>query len=151
MSYEMTIERLFEAPPEVVFDTWFDPDAQEEIFSEGMPPGYGLLEFEIDLRVGGTCTIVLGPEEGEPDRITYVFTEVDRPHRMACRTSMFVGEWGRTVDFTMTMTFEAKDGKTRLTLVQAGFDTEADRDSFQSGAPGFLDGIAKTVASRANA
>jgi uncharacterized protein YndB with AHSA1/START domain len=151
MSYEMTVERLFDASPGVVFDTWFDPDAQEEIFSEGMPPGYSLLEFEIDLRVGGTCTVVIGPEEGEPDRITYVFTEVDRPHHMACRSSMFVGEWGRTVDFTMSMTFREQDGKTLLTLEQAGFDTEADRDSFRSGLPGFLDGMAKTVASRANA
>jgi uncharacterized protein YndB with AHSA1/START domain len=148
MSYEVTIERLFDAPPEVLFDTWFDPDAQEEIYSEGMPPGYRLQEYEIDLRVGGTCTIVVGPAEGEPDRLTYVFTEVDRPRRMACRTSMFVGEWGRTVDFTMTMTFDEQDGKTLLTLVQAGFETEADRDSFRSGAPGFLDGIARAVASR---
>jgi uncharacterized protein YndB with AHSA1/START domain len=147
----MTIERLFDAPPEVVFDTWFDPDAQEEIFSEGMPAGYSLQEFAIDLRIGGMCTIVLGPEQGEPDRITYVFTEVDRPHRMACGSSMFVGEWGRTVDFTMTMMFVEQDGKTLLTLEQAGFDTEADRDSFRSGAPGFLDGIEKAVASRRSA
>ena len=145
----MTIERVFDASPEVVFDTWFDPDAQEEIYSEGIPPGYSVLEFAIDLRVGGTCTVVIGSAEGEPDRITYVLTEVDRPRRLACRTSMFVGDWGRTVDFTQTITFEEQGGKTLLTLVQAGFETEEDRDSFKGGAPGFLDGVAKAAASRA--
>jgi len=147
MSYGFTIERLFDAPPEVVFDAFVDPEAQEEIYS-GAPAGYRLLEYEIDLRVGGTCTIVLGPEDGEPDRITYEFTEVDRPHRLAYLMSMFVGEWGRTSDSTVAMTFEDQDGKTLLTLVQDGLETEEDRDSFRSGAPEFLEGIAKAVASR---
>jgi uncharacterized protein YndB with AHSA1/START domain len=146
MSYEMTIERLFDAPPELVFDTLVDPEAQEEIFSEASPPGYRLLEFAIDLRVGGTWTSVLGPEEGEPDRLTNVFTEIDRPRRLAYRTSMFVGEWGRTSESTVTMTFEEQDGKTLLTLVQAGFETEEDRDSFRSGVPGYLDAVAQVVA-----
>jgi uncharacterized protein YndB with AHSA1/START domain len=53
MTYELRIERLFDVPPEVVFDTLVDPDAQPEIFAEG-PPGYSLMESRIDLRVGGT-------------------------------------------------------------------------------------------------
>jgi hypothetical protein len=52
------------------------------------------------------------------------------------------------VVLTLTRTFDEQDGKTLLTLVQAGFETEEDRDSFQSGASGFLDGIARAVASR---
>jgi uncharacterized protein YndB with AHSA1/START domain len=148
MTYEFTIERLFDAPRELVFDTLFDPAAQEEIFTEGAPEGYRLLEFEVDLRVGGTCTIVLGPDGGEPDRLTNVFTEVDRPRRLAYRNSMYVGEWGRSAESMVTMTFEEQDGKTLLTLVQSGFDTEADRDSFRSGAPEYLAAIEKAVSSR---
>ena len=77
MSYELKIERLFDAPPEVVFDTLVDPDAQEEVFNDQVE-GWKLWEFEIDLRVGGTWTIVYGreDEQGEPDRITNVFTEI---------------------------------------------------------------------------
>ena len=71
MTYELKIERLFDAPPEVVFDTLVDPDAQEEVFNDQVE-GWKLWEFEIDLRVGGTWTIVYGreDEQGEPDRIT---------------------------------------------------------------------------------
>jgi uncharacterized protein YndB with AHSA1/START domain len=35
MTYELRIERLFDVPPEVVFDTLVDPDAQPEISPKG--------------------------------------------------------------------------------------------------------------------
>ena len=43
MTYELRLERLFDAPPEVVFDTLVDPDAQEELFADQVP-GVGLVE-----------------------------------------------------------------------------------------------------------
>ncbi|MEX2420202.1 MAG: SRPBCC domain-containing protein [Actinomycetota bacterium] len=149
MSYELRIERLFDAPPEIVFDTLVDPDAQDELFNDQVE-GWKLLEFEIDLRVGGTWTIVFGPADGQADsdRITNVFTDIDRPRRLSYEASMYVGEWGRTVDFTETFTFEEQDGKTLLTVVQSGFETEADRDAFMSGTPGFLDALQRVVAAR---
>jgi uncharacterized protein YndB with AHSA1/START domain len=147
MTYELKIERLFDATPEVVFDTLVDPDAHPEIFSGG-PPGYSLLESVIDLRVGGIWTVVFGPADGEPDRLRYVFTEIDRPHHLVADLSMFIGDWKRTVDSTVAFTLEEQDGKTRVTIVQSGFDTEEDRDSYLSGAPGFLDSLQKAVSSR---
>jgi uncharacterized protein YndB with AHSA1/START domain len=54
MTYELRLERLFDAPPEVVFDTLVDPAAQEELFAGPAEGGFSLLESEIDLRVGGT-------------------------------------------------------------------------------------------------
>jgi uncharacterized protein YndB with AHSA1/START domain len=109
-----------------------------------------LRESDIDLRVGGTWTIVFGPAEGggEPDRLTSVFTEVDRPRRLVYDLSMFVGEWGRTIDSTVTYTFEEQDGKTLLTIVQSGFESEEDRDAYMDGAPGFLDSLQRAVAAR---
>jgi uncharacterized protein YndB with AHSA1/START domain len=149
MSYELRIERLFDAPPELVFDTLVDPDAQPELFAGGVE-GWELWESEIDLRVGGTWLIVYGPVDraGEPDRITYVFTEIDRPRRLSYDVSMYVSEWKRTIDFTETLTFEEQDGKTLLTIVQTGFESEEDRDAFMDGTPGFLDSLQRVVAAR---
>jgi uncharacterized protein YndB with AHSA1/START domain len=149
MTYELKIERLFDAPPEIVFDTLVDPDAQAELFNDQVE-GWKLWEFEIDLRVGGTWTIVYGreDEQGEPDRITNVFTEIDRPRLLSYDVSMYVSEWGRTVDFVESFTFDQRDGKTLLTLVESGFETEADRDAFMSGTPGFVDSLERVVASR---
>lgn len=149
MTYELRLERLFDAPPEMVFDTLVDADAQEDIFADEVE-GWSLLECAIDLRVGGTWTTVFGPSDGtgEPDRLTSVFTEIDRPRRLAYRMSMYVSDWERTVDSDVTFTFEDRDGKTLVTIVQSGFETEEDRDGFLSGAPGFLDALQRVVAAR---
>jgi uncharacterized protein YndB with AHSA1/START domain len=149
VTHDLRIERLFDAPPELVFDTLVDPAAQEELFS-GQVEGWGLLRFEIDLQVGGTWTIHYGPADGssDPDRLTSVFTEIDRPRRLVYDLSMFVGEWGRTVDSTVAYTFEERDGRTLLTLVQSGFETKEVRDAYLDGTPGFLDSLERVVAAR---
>jgi uncharacterized protein YndB with AHSA1/START domain len=150
MTHELRIERVLDAPPELVFDTLVGPDAQEDLYN-GQLEGWGLLSWEMDLREGGTWTIVFGPQDGsgEPDRLTSVFTEVDRPRRLSYDLSMFVGEWGRTVDSSVTYTFEERDGGTLLTIVQSGFESREVRDSYLDGVPGFLDSLERVVASRA--
>jgi uncharacterized protein YndB with AHSA1/START domain len=149
MTYELRIERLFDASPELVFDTMVDPEAQPEIFAEEVP-GWALWECEIDLRVGGEWTFVYGLADraGEPDRNTSVFTEIDRPRRLAYRSSMFVSEWGRTVDYTETITFDERGGKTLVTIDLSDIEQEKDRDAFMSGLPGYLDAIERVVAGR---
>jgi uncharacterized protein YndB with AHSA1/START domain len=149
MTYDLKIERLFDAPPEFVFDTMVDPEAQPEIFADQVP-GWNLWESEIDLRVGGEWTFIYGlaDRSGEPDRNTSVFTEIDRPRRFAYRSSMFVSEWGRAVDFTETVTFEERDGKTLVTIELTDLELEKDRDAFMGGLPGYLEAVERVVANR---
>ena len=149
MTYDMKTERLFDAPPELVFDTMVDPEAQPEIFADEVP-GWNLWEWEIDLRVGGEWTFVFGPADrsGEPDRNTSVFTEIDRPRRLAYRSSMFVSQWGRAVDYTETVTFEERDGKTLVTIELTDLELEKDRDAFMGGIPGYLEAVERVVANR---
>ena len=149
MTYDMKIERLFDAPPELVFDTIVDPEAQPEIFADEVP-GWNLWEGEIDLRVGGEWTFVFGlaDRSGEPDRNTSVFTEIDRPRRLAYRSSMFVSQWGRAVDYTETVTFEERDGKTLVTIELTDLELEKDRDAFMGGIPGYLEAVERVVANR---
>jgi uncharacterized protein YndB with AHSA1/START domain len=149
MTYDMKIERLFDAPPELVFDTMVDPEAQPEIFADEVP-GWNLWEWEIDLRVGGEWTFVFGlaDRSGEPDRNTSVFTEIDRPRRLAYRSSMFVSEWGRAVDYTETVTFEERDGKTLVTIELTDLELEKDRDAFMGGLPAYLEAVERVVANR---
>lgn len=145
MTYELRLERLYDAPPEVVFDAFTDPANQAELHGEGTE-GWAIQRAETDVRVGGTSTYSMGPEGVEPDVETRVFTVVDRPHRLVFRHSMKVAEWGgRSVDTEMTLTFEDQDGKTLLTMVQTGFEREEDRDDFMGGWPDYLDTLKGVV------
>ena len=80
-----------------------------------------------------------------PDTETRVFSVVDRPHRLVFAHTMDIAEWGRAVQTEMTITFEDRDGKTLLTMVQTGFATEADRDDFMTGWPEYLETLRRVV------
>ena len=152
MTFDLKIERLLDAPPELVFDTIVDPAAQEEIYA-GVVEGWSIRRFAIDLRVDGEWAFEFGPPEGEgaADVVTNVFTEVDRPRRLAYDATMFVSGWGRTVRFQESITLEARDGKTLLTLVLSGLESEADRDAFAGGVPSFVESVRRVAEARARA
>lgn len=148
MTYELRLQRLLDAPSEVVFDTIVDPEATKELFTPPELPGFRTLDSSIDLRVGGTWTIEQEGPEGERYHLTYLFTDVDRPHRLAASFTMRYTPSGRVDPNDVAFTLEDQDGKTLLTLVQSGFETEEQRDEYLSGAPAFLDAVERTVMSR---
>jgi uncharacterized protein YndB with AHSA1/START domain len=150
VTYELKIERILDAPPELVFDTIVDPAFADRIFND-LVEGWVVRRFDVDLRVGGTWTTEYGPRDGSgpSDVVTSVFTQIDRPRRLAYDVSMFVSEWGRTVRYQESIALEDQDGKTLLTLVESGFETEADRDAFLGGTPTWLDSVKRVAEERA--
>jgi uncharacterized protein YndB with AHSA1/START domain len=78
----------------MIFDTFVDPEVAEELFTPPELPGLRVVESDIDLRVGGTWTIVQEGPDGEQYRLTYLFTEVDRPRRLAASFSMHYSRAG---------------------------------------------------------
>jgi hypothetical protein len=61
---------------------------------------------------------------------------------------MFVGEWGRTVEFTETVTLQERDGKTLVTIHLSDLESEEVRDGFKDGVPGWLDAIERAATAR---
>ena len=144
MAYEMRLERIFNASHEVVFDALIDPEHHAELYA---PEGWRLVESEMELRVGGSWTMLVEDPDGERFPITYHFTDIDRPNRL--RFTMRMTESGRTIESVLDITFEEQNGRTLFTLVQGGFETEEERDSYESGAPGFLERFQAVVRARA--
>jgi hypothetical protein len=63
----------------------------------------------------------------------------DRPHRLVT-TSAGSEPGGETLETRIEILFQAKDGKTLMTIVQQGFPTAAERDFFEGTAwVGFFD------------
>jgi uncharacterized protein YndB with AHSA1/START domain len=149
VTYDLKLERILDAPPELVFDTIVDPAYANELFTDQVP-GWSPQRFEIDLRVGGTWSFEFGPRDGSGpnDVLTSVFTEIVRPRLIEYDATMYIAEWGRSVTFTETITIEDQGGKTLLTIVLSGIEREADRDSFLEGVPGWLDSVQRVAERR---
>jgi uncharacterized protein YndB with AHSA1/START domain len=147
MTYELRIERQFEAPPDVVFDTFVDKTAQG-VLHGAEQKGWNVEVIQTDVRVGGTSIVRMGPEGREPDTETRVYSVVDRPHRLELRYSMELSESGLTIDTEITITFEDRDGGTLLTMVESGFERQEDRDGFTEGWTEYLETLGRVLKAR---
>ena len=126
----LVIERTFDAPPELVWKAWTEP---ERVMRWWGPKGYTSPAAEIDLRVGGKYLWAMRSPEGQDLWSTGVYREIVPPARMVC-TNSFADEKGNVVpashygidsdlplEMLATVTFEEFDGKTKLTLRHEGF------------------------------
>ncbi len=125
---EMRMTRVLPATPEEVFDAYTDAEKQTIWFSilDATP---GIVEIEVDLRVGGTQTAVWGPDADNLFRETQTFLVIDRPHRLVTESSGSTPD-GVTMTTSIDITFEAVDGGTLVTVVQSGFPDVEMRDFF---------------------
>jgi uncharacterized protein YndB with AHSA1/START domain len=145
VSHDLRLERTYDAAPEVVFDAFTDPQAQQELYADS--PDW-IVQAECDLRVGGRWTITFGPPGSTPARETNVFQVVDRPRRLVYASTMAMPD-GSSIDTGMEVTFAEEDGRTRLSIVQSGFPTPERRDEFAGGWASVLDGLGRVVTARA--
>lgn len=144
MSHDLTVERLLDSTPEVAFDAFVDPNAQQELYADA--PDW-IVESECDLRVGGRWTITFGAPGNEPARERNVFEQVERPRRLVFRSTMKMPD-GSNIDTHVRVTFDPENGKTRIRIVQRGFPSPELRDSFESGWGSILEGHARVVDAR---
>lgn len=144
MTYELRLERLIDASPGDVFDAFVDPETQKDLYGNDQE-GDWAVESELDLRVGGIWTIEFGKVGEVPFRETNTFIEVDRPGRLVFASKMFMGRYGGSYNTRVTVTFEERDRKTLLTILQTGFENKEERDMIRDGWPTILDRLDKLV------
>lgn len=125
---ELRISRVLPATPEQVFDAYTDAE-QQKIWFSILDEHPGILEIDVDLRVGGTQTTVWGPDADTLFRETQTFLEIDRPHRLVTE-STGSGPDGTTMTTRITITFAPEGDATRITVVQTGFPVPEVRDFF---------------------
>ncbi|MFC5748051.1 SRPBCC family protein [Actinomadura rugatobispora] len=120
--------RVLPASPEEVFDAYTDAEKQKIWFSI-LDEEPGIVEIEVDLRVGGQQIAVWGPDADNLFRETQTFLEIDRPHRLLTESTGSTPD-GMTMTTTIEVTFEEHEGGTLLTVVQSGFPAPDIRDFF---------------------
>ncbi|WP_256941383.1 SRPBCC family protein [Bacillus sp. EAC] len=108
---QIVITRVFDAPPELVFNAWTD---SEHIGNWWGPNGFTITTHLRDVRPGGTWTFIMhGPDGTDyPNKIDYL--EVVKPERLVYKHGS--GEQNDSGQFHVTVTFSEQNGKTLLTM-----------------------------------
>ena len=155
---ELRIERTFNAPRELVFRAWSDP---EHLARWWGPRGYTTSDWKIDFRIGGKYVYCMRSEEGEEIWATGVYREIVPPERIVC-TDSFADEQGNIVpashygmegDFAeemiLTITFEEiPGGGTKMTLEHTGLPAGDMQEGAGVGWNQSFDKLVEALASR---
>ena len=116
----LVMTRMFDAPPENVFDAWTDHDEFKAWIG---PEGVSCDVPTFEPRVGGRYEIAMRMSTGEVIPTAGIFKEMDRPHRL-------VFTWGwRDLQSLVTLAFRAVGEKTEMTLRQEGLGTGENHDT----------------------
>ena len=126
----LRMTRQLPATPEDVFDAYTDAEKQK-IWYSILDEEPGVVEIEVDLRVGGKQLAVWGPNRDTLFREEQTFLEIDRPHRLVTE-STGSDPSGQEMTTRVVMTFEANDDGTLVTVEQTGFPTPEIRDFFST-------------------
>jgi uncharacterized protein YndB with AHSA1/START domain len=132
MSEDVRFAREIDATTEKVFDAFTQPGGQVAFYGTD-DPGW-IVESECDLRVGGVWTVTFGRSRDELHRHDHVFRVIDRPSRLVVDTTETRAD-GSSLEFETEFTFEERDGKTLMTMIQRGLPTAELREEHRAGLP----------------
>jgi uncharacterized protein YndB with AHSA1/START domain len=122
---ELVIERIFDAPRRLVFKAWTEP---ERLMRWWGPHGFTIVSCKMDARAGGAWRVCMRSPDGVEDRQQGVYREIVEPERLVFSYA-FEDEAGQPGhQMIVTVSFSDYEGKTKVTLHQAVFETVAVRD-----------------------
>jgi uncharacterized protein YndB with AHSA1/START domain len=123
-SREIVITRLLNAPRELVFKAWTEP---EHLVKWWGPRGFWNSIHEIDVKTGGKWLYTMHGPDGTDYPNWIVFDEVVEPERITYSHGGSKKGDPEDAQFKGIVTFEAEGNKTRLTMRQV-FSTAKERN-----------------------
>jgi uncharacterized protein YndB with AHSA1/START domain len=132
---DLLIVRTIDAPVSLVFAMW----SQAQHMRHWMgPPGYDCPELTLDFRVGGAYRGRIRSGAASDDRFGGVYREIEPDRRLVFTFAWDAGP-SAGVETLITLTFEARGGKTVQTFHQTPFLSPARRDAHGRGWTGAFD------------
>jgi uncharacterized protein YndB with AHSA1/START domain len=134
----LIVTRLLNAPRELVFEAWTDPAHLAHWYG---PNGFTITTHEIDVKAGGVWKFMMHGPDGRDYPNKIIFSEVVKPEKLVYQHAG--DEDTEPVSFHVTVTFEAEEGKTKLTMnSDFGSAEELERIDKEYGA---IEGAKQTV------
>jgi uncharacterized protein YndB with AHSA1/START domain len=121
---ELLITRTFDAPPELVFELWSNP---EHVRNWMGPEGFDCPVAELDFRVGGKYRALIRSPEAGDSWFGGVYREI-RPNKRLVFTFAWDAGPSSGVETLVTINFAEVRGKTSMTFHQTPFRSVDARD-----------------------
>jgi uncharacterized protein YndB with AHSA1/START domain len=134
----LVVERVLDAPRDIVWELLTDPVHAERWWC---PKLYTVIELTMDVRPGGAWRKRMRSSDGHEVSNGGSYAEVHRPDRIVFTYAV---DGHETV---VTLTLVERDGRTKLTLRQSEFPSEAYRDSHRAGWSSTLERLSEYTAS----
>ena len=110
---ELVMTRIFDAPREVVFKAWTDPERLKLWWG---PTGFTNPVCELDVRPGGAIRIHMRAPNGVVYPMTGVYREIVEPERLVFISAALDDKGIPLFEILNTVTFAEHGGKTKLTV-----------------------------------
>jgi uncharacterized protein YndB with AHSA1/START domain len=127
---ELVMTRVFDAPRELVFEAWTDPD---RVAAWWGPKGFTTISYDMDIRPGGAYRFCMRSPDGTDYWKQGVYREVIAPERLVFTFAWVNADGSLDREMLVTVTFDAEGDKTRMTFRQGPFETVAKRDDHRRG------------------
>jgi uncharacterized protein YndB with AHSA1/START domain len=145
----LVITREFDAPRELVWKAWTEPEQIKEWL--GLGEGMTIESVKLDLRVGGKFRTQIKMADGEFFTATGIYLEVKTPDRLVC-----TWDWEKDGSGTesgelegnesqVTVEFRASGKRTQLVLTHEKFTSVESRDRHEEGWQSWIGRLAKFV------
>jgi uncharacterized protein YndB with AHSA1/START domain len=138
----LVLTRIFDAPVDLVWRAWTD---QEHLAKWSAPRGYTIPHGSGELRVGGNWRCCMRDPDGGAHWLGGIYREIV-PERLLVMTHAWQEDGRPGHETVVTVRFEALGRRTKVTLEQTGFDSEASRDGHRGGWNESLDKLAEHLA-----
>jgi uncharacterized protein YndB with AHSA1/START domain len=140
---ELVITRILDAPRELVFKAWTEPDRAIRWWG---PRGFTTAHYELDFRPDGAYRVCMRSPEGTEHWQRGVCREVVEPERLVFTFAWEDSEGTPGHETVVTVTLAEFGAKTKLTLHQVVFETVTARDLHQGGWASALECLAEYLA-----
>jgi uncharacterized protein YndB with AHSA1/START domain len=140
---EITFTRVYEAPRELVWKAWTEPERLVEWWG---PPGWStpLESVTMEVRPGGTFRLTSLSDEGEEMPVVGVYREVVEPERLVLEEPAEQA-WHEGSVSVVTLT-DLGDGRTEMALHATIHTTDEMRRNAEAGMAATLDRLAEHLA-----